>query len=237
MKSEQFTHTIKLRAEHVNYNRSLKLSSLLLFSQEMCIHHTELLGMGRKKTLNKGLLWIINKQVFEINRMPKYDEEITLVTYPGIMLHFFFPRHFKILDSQGKTIIKGATLWSLMNAKSRKIIDPLSHGVKVDGKEDGSELPVMFLTKAPLLTKKQILKADFHNCDLNGHLTNSAYVDFVESLMDTNYLLTHEVCKMEFSFNKEIKLGEEVKVDYGNKDDDYYFTSADFFIHLKYKNK
>ncbi|MCR4698949.1 MAG: hypothetical protein K5762_06265, partial [Bacilli bacterium] len=60
MKFEQFTHTIKLRAEHVNYNRSLKLSSLLLFSQEMCIHHTELLGMGRKKTLDKGLLWIIN---------------------------------------------------------------------------------------------------------------------------------------------------------------------------------
>ena len=61
----------------------MRLSVLMRLFQECCIAHTEELGMGREKTLDRGFLWVINSETIEITRLPEYDEEITLLCRPG----------------------------------------------------------------------------------------------------------------------------------------------------------
>ena len=84
----------------------MRLSVLMRLFQECCIAHTEELGMGRDKTLDRGLLWVVISEMIEIQRMPVYDEEITLVCYPGKTLHYFFPRQLTVLDRNGTEIIR-----------------------------------------------------------------------------------------------------------------------------------
>ena len=73
-----FERTFTIHSRDVTQNRQLRLSAMLGFFQEASISHTENLGMGREKTLDRGLLWIITKQSAEIIRMPRYDETVTL---------------------------------------------------------------------------------------------------------------------------------------------------------------
>lgn len=87
-----YERTLLIRSQHVTCCRRLRLSVLLGFFQEASIAHTEALGMGREKTLDRGLLWIITKQHVDIRRMPEYDEEITIRSWPGEMMHVLFPR-------------------------------------------------------------------------------------------------------------------------------------------------
>ena len=230
----RFEYPVRLRAEHCDPNRKLRLQSLLHFSQEMCIHHTELLGMGRKMTLDKGFLWIINKERFEITRLPEYDEEITLVTYPGEMLHYFFPRYFRILDKSGTVIVKGSILWSLIDKKTRQLIDPIEHGIHIQGQEKPDQLPLMFSTRHPDLQARDTITATFDRCDLNGHLNNASYLDIALEHMPLAVLKEKAIHTIDMSFAKEIPLGESFELTYGSSDNAYYFTSDDFFIRMTY---
>ena len=86
----------KLKSSDVDMNRRLRTPVLFTMLQEAAIAHTEELGMGREKTLDRGLLWIVTMQRAEIARMPGYDEEIVLRSWPGRTLHLIFPRYFSI---------------------------------------------------------------------------------------------------------------------------------------------
>ena len=70
-----YREEILLRSKDVDLFRRLRLSRLFELLQEASIRHTEQLGMGREKTLDKGLLWVVTMQRCEISRMPEYDAE------------------------------------------------------------------------------------------------------------------------------------------------------------------
>ena len=110
---------LKIRSIDVDMYRRLRTSVLLSWIQEAAIAHTEALGMGREKTLDKGLLWIVNMQRIEISRLPVYDEEVLLRSWPGKSMHLLFPRYFELLDRDGKVLVSGSALWSLINENTR----------------------------------------------------------------------------------------------------------------------
>ena len=70
--------TLKLRSRDVDMHRRLRTSELFKLLQEASIRHTEALGMGREKTLDKGILWVLLMQRADITRMPCYDETVVL---------------------------------------------------------------------------------------------------------------------------------------------------------------
>ena len=62
------THT--LLSSDVDASRRLRLSTLFTMLQEASIAHTAALGMGRDKTLDRGLLWIITLQQAAVQWTP-----------------------------------------------------------------------------------------------------------------------------------------------------------------------
>ena len=103
-----YTKTLKLRNADVDQYRRLRPSVLFGMLQEAAIAHTEALGMGREKTLDRGLLWIVALQQVSIRRMPVYDETVTLYSWPGKTMHLFFPRYFRMTDAAGEVLLEGS---------------------------------------------------------------------------------------------------------------------------------
>ena len=66
-----FHFPYRVRDCDVSFNRKLRPSSLFSVMQEASIDHTEALGAGRAKTLDRGFLWVITRQKVEINRLPE----------------------------------------------------------------------------------------------------------------------------------------------------------------------
>ena len=63
-----------LKTAECDPRQEIRLSSLVRLMQEAAIHAVEELGYDHTKTLDRGLLWVIGKQYFQIARMPRYDE-------------------------------------------------------------------------------------------------------------------------------------------------------------------
>ncbi len=132
----------KLKSSDVDMNRRLRTSVLFTMLQEAAIAHTEALGMGREKTLDRGLLWIVTMQRAEIARMPEYDEEIVLRSWPGDSLHLIFPRYFSLTTAAGEPLLKASSLWSLIDANTRSLIFPEKFGIEIPGVRTGDEIPM-----------------------------------------------------------------------------------------------
>ena len=122
--------------------RRLRMSELVRLLEDISIAHTEALGCTRRETLDRGLLWIITRQLVEIDEMPVYDNEITIRGWQGEMMHVFFPRFYELIK-EGMVIIRAQALWSLIDEDTREIIMPEDYGIELPGRPGSDD---MFLT-------------------------------------------------------------------------------------------
>lgn len=229
---------MKLRAGHVDCFRRLRLSMLMGLFQECCIAHTEALGMGREKTLDRGFLWVINSEAIEIRRLPEYDEEITLICYPGKMLHFFFPRQMIVTDKDGCEIIRIGALWSLIDETSRQLIDPEENGILLPGENrQGDIIPALSLPKASLPFIAGSRYASYSLVDINGHLNNTSYLDMASDLIGFEELERSELRSVKCLFRKEIPAGTGFEICWGKENGSYRFQNEFFTLEMDFTEK
>lgn len=230
-----YVRTFKIRADDVTPFQYLRPSCLLRFFQDVSVSHTEELGMPRQYTLDKGLLWVVAKQHIEIKRMPKFDETITVSTYPSKTMHVLFPRTCEVRDEKGETIIKCTSIWALIDIKTRKMVNPNEYGICVPDMSEGREFNIPLSNKIPFdLSEKGEIEASFSFCDLNGHINNTCYLDIAENLMPISFLKEHELKLIDIKYVHEVPLGTKLPVTYGFSNNSYYFVNEAFQLQFGY---
>ncbi len=169
----------KIRSSEADMHRRMKLSALFTQLQEAAIEHTQQLGAGREKTLDKGLLWVVTQQSVSFARMPGYDETLTILSWPGKTMHLFFPRYWQILDERGDIIIEASSLWGLMDAHTRRLTFPEEYGVELPDMSDGTSIPLPARIRAQEAPVVHSFSVPYSYVDLNGHMNNARYFDLV----------------------------------------------------------
>ena len=229
---------MRLKAEHVDCFRRLRLSVLMRLFQECCIAHTEELGMGRAMTLDRGFLWVINAETIEISRLPEYDEEITLLCRPGQTLHFFFLRQMSILDAGGREIVRVGALWSLIDTGSRQLIDPGENGILINGENrPGDILPPLSLKERETVNTIPTREASYSLVDINGHVNNAGYMDIVLDSFSFAELEKLKFKTVRCLFRKEIPAGTRFEVRWGCQDALCWFRNEYFVIEIETYDK
>lgn len=231
----ELTYQEKILTEHCDPKKDLRLSSLLRLVQEASIRSVEELGYPREKTLDRGILWVVGKQRFEISRLPVYDEEIQVLTYPGKKMHLFFERHTFLSDKQGNPLVKCNAIWALIDMNKRSIVNPSAYGIDIPEDHFEGELPFPAGFRMEKEGEGATIEAKWSVCDLNGHLNNAAYLDIVEDLIPIEFLKSHRCKAIDISYKKEIPLGEKVAIRYVYDAPFYYFESDHFSLRLEYE--
>lgn len=200
-----------IQSSDVDMFRRLRVSKLFEFMQEAAIHHTEALGAGRAKTLDRGFLWVVTMQHAEINRLPEYDEKVKLISWPGITMSVMFPRYYELVSDSGELLARGSALWMLMDMVERDMVFPDEEGIEIEGCVTGREYPLPKPLK-PIETDKNVdFTVPFSYSDINGHLTNTKYFDIAEDMTSLSALgRTPKYVFAEYS--GEARFGETVDI-------------------------
>ena len=184
MDNSLYEKKILIRSEQVDMTRKLRMSELFRIMEEASIAHTEELGCTREKTLDRGLLWIITRQEADIDEMPCYDEEITVRSWQGDMMHVFFPRFYEI-EKDGRVIIRGRALWMLLDEESREMIMPEDYDIFIPGRQGSEDMmlpPVVMPKSAESIYEKELVTR-FSQVDINGHMNNTRYFDILDDAL------------------------------------------------------
>lgn len=251
---------ILIRSEQVDMTRKLRMSELFRLMEEASIAHTEALGCTREKTLDRGLLWIITRQQAEIEEMPAYDEEITVRSWQGDMMHVFFPRFYEI-ERAGKVIVRGEALWMLIDEESRQMIMPEDYDIFILGRPGSDDMMLPPVNKpkgsdsegnSPMYSQDLVTR--FSQVDINGHMNNTRYFDIIDDALyamrnhttaesgdddaEAKWICPHLV---RANYLSELRAGDRFRLaGYRGEDGTLFFEGADedrvkFRVALSYK--
>ena len=203
----------RILASDVGPNRLLRPSRLFTFLQEAAIAHTEALGFGREKTLDRGLLWVVTLQEARITRLPEYDAHIVLSSVPGEMMHAFYPRYYQLSLSSGEPLLTASALWMLMEAKTRTMVFPEKSGVAIPA---GNAAWETFLPTPPALPAGDAIRpfqAPYSSLDINGHMNNASFLDLAVDL-SPEALLHRPLRGIRAEYSGEVKADEAISLKY-----------------------
>lgn len=206
----------------------LSIPSLFRILQTVATNGAEAIGAGKSETTDKGYLWVLTRMDVEINRMPLFLEHIKVYTYPGKLLGFFYFRHFYAEDGKGNLLFRVSSSWALLEEKTRKIVmrPPFSFSFPQEAQE--GELPRPDKLRAPEegYDQQSKRKVTYSMCDLNGHLNNTRYMEFIVDCKTRDFYKSHTPASILINFEKEIVEQEEVDVCLSQEGEDSFFIAG-----------
>lgn len=206
---------MKIPFDMADMNGHIKLPDVILLSLQVSGLQSIDLGISDKDMLERyNLVWIITDYDIDVIRLPKFGEEMTIETEALSYNRLFCYRRFTIYDEAGNAIINMLATFVLMDRDSRKV-----HAVEpkiVAPYEAEFSKKLIRGPKYPEL--KDSTSKDYHvrfyDLDMNGHVNNSKYLDWIFEVMGADFLMEHIPRKIHLKYVKEVRPGGQITSSY-----------------------
>ena len=212
MYSEKFT----VLSTDINSNLEIRLSALLRYMQDVATEHANRINTGHKQLLSQGKIWVVVRTDIKINRLPKVDEEFIVSTHPGEVTSFTFPRYFEVYDTHHHLLVSVSSIWVIIDYESRRIILKPFGDRKLPFDVDKDDLPLPEKIKESASIKVDERKARYSETDMNGHINNTHYFDYVLDTYNAEFFKKNRISFFSINYDKEILDGDNIEL-FSNK--------------------
>lgn len=197
----------------VDFMKKLKLSAAFNFFQEIAGLHSDELGIGFN-TIQKecGVAWILIRIRMDIIKYPMWNDEIILETWPQIPRKFDFDRDFIIKDMQGSIIARAVSTWVIVDIKNRSLkkseVIATDYPPIIKERAIDCILGKLRPSGEPEVTYKRVIGCS--DIDMNGHLNNSKYIDFIMDCFTMDELKRYHAKSIQVNYMSEALPGDTV---------------------------
>ncbi len=207
-----YQETMVLRTRDCDFNGSWRFSAILEAMQEVAGDQCERDGIGRNTLVKKGVVWVLVRMEVRMDRFPKIGEKVTMLTVPKVPRHKLFPRFYVISDEGGNQIGMASSLWMLMDLKTREAVSETEYGIEVEGPKDWKAPMGMPASLFNVEGESQSLVYSpvYTELDVNRHVNNTKYADWVCNMMGPEVMEKKEVARMILDYNAEVLPGQQV---------------------------
>lgn len=185
-------------------------------------------SIGRDIMGEEQLAWIIIQYEFEITRLPRAEETITIETEVGEYTKLFAKRFFTIYDENENVLLTIETLFSTFNVEKRKLGRIPSELFKnIDGLEQVKRIKRQ---PAPERVAEVVGAKDYYvryfDIDSNQHVNNSHYIEWSLDVLGSKFLQHHDITYANIKFEKEVHYGDTVLSEYSLIEEDEVIKTA-----------
>ena len=199
---------MKIPFDMADMNGHIKLPDVILLSLQVSGMQSIELGVSDKTILEDyNLVWIITEYDIEVVRLPRFAEEITIETEALSYNRLFCYRRFTIYDEAGQEIIRMLATFVLMDRDSRKV-----HAVEPEIVAPyQSDFDKKLIRGPKYESLDEPISKDYHvrfyDLDMNGHVNNSKYLDWIFEVMGADFLTQYIPKKINLKYVKEVRPG------------------------------
>ena len=200
-----------LRTNDFDCRRKLMPSAVLDLFQNAAGRHAYELGVGFDAMLQKDVLWVIVRVRFQILRTPPLYSRVKITTWPLPPTRASCRRDYVIEDEGGQTVVKGTSEWVFMHSTERKLLPatdiyPLDEFCDTLALEDKTSKLRDFEPEGQPFD----LTAGFCDLDMNGHVNNTKYANFVLDAVPLRE--DEEIEFFQLDYRKEVRAGEKLSL-------------------------
>ncbi|MGT2907165.1 acyl-ACP thioesterase domain-containing protein [Streptococcus dentiloxodontae] len=208
-KTFKMTYQVPFYETDVNHN--VKLSTLLSVALQVSSKQSEELGNADDyvyKTYN--LVWVITDYDITIDRLPVYNEIVTIETEAVAYNKLFCYRDFYIYGEKGDKIMTIGSTFVLMDYDTRKVAEVPDD--LVAPYESDKIKKILRGPKYKLLENAEhtFYHVRYFDLDMNGHVNNSKYLEWMLDVFELDFLTNYIPKKIHLKYVKEIHHGNDI---------------------------
>lgn len=209
-------YSFKVRSYECGADGFASLPAVCNYLQEAASLNAEELGFSKSNFDAQGenISWVLTRLAVKMIRYPKWEEEVKVITFPRGGRKIVAWRDFEIKAANGETIALATSEWMLIDLKTRKIVSiPESVLLACEFGTESVLGPEPFTARLKFpadvnVEKMGPYKAQYSHIDLNGHVNN---VHYIEWLLEP--LKAARPSSLEIVFRSETLAGDEVSVE------------------------
>lgn len=211
----QLTQQVTLRAFESDFSGGLwKPSGILVRMQEIAEDHAIALGYGRRDMVDvSGMVWMLTRLHLEMKKYPKIAQDIVIKTWHGKVERLTFPRYFSFEYPNGEELGCATSDWVLFRLWDRKLMRP-SAIPPTD--VDESLLPPARSPERIRLPEQmnlaEVRRVRYSDTDMNEHLNNAKYADWICDLFPTQKLLEQRLSELDITYSAEAAVDQEIEL-------------------------
>ena len=186
---------------------------LCRYMQESACHHAENLRVGYSKLKKKNLMWVLAQQFLQIVRLPQWGEQIEVHTWPSGRDRVSYFRDFRIIDQKERIISAATTRWYALDVKSRRPqnIDDL-FDYDFDSIDQAVSHQLIKIEPSEDVEKCQEFQVLYSNLDVNGHVNNTSYIQWILDCFSLDFRKTHILKEIEINYLAEASYNDRIIV-------------------------
>jgi len=218
-----FKNQLIVNSFECDINRQWKPASFFQHLTETAGRHADQLGCGFETMFARNLFWVHSRMKIQFYRFPVDGEKITITTWPKtIQQKLFFIRDYQIHSEKDELLAAASSAWLIIDASSRRMVPPASTNLNLPTYTDRVALdePLEKLSVGDGGEPCLNITAGYSAVDMQGHVNNSRYVEWVCDSFPMEEFQTHTLDWMQVNYDNEIRPGEMVTITRHNPDGD-----------------
>jgi acyl-ACP thioesterase len=168
---------------------NIKIVSLMHHLQEVAAGHAEELGLGFDRLNQINGYWVLSNLRIEIARLPKWNEEVTIKTWPSGYTRTVATREFVGKDQSGCELFRAGSEWMVMNKETNRLKNLEPHS----GYSEAGRVYV-----------------PYSSIDLNGHVNNTEYVRWGIDALRRAFKFKGNIRSVQATYLSEVFEGDEL---------------------------
>ena len=179
--------------------------------QETAALHAEQLGVGFERLREMNGYWVLSNFRMEITQLPKWNDRITIRTWPSGYNRVIASREFVGKDRNNRESFKAGSEWMILDKQRNrpKNLFRLDLDLPRTGEKALSE-KLSRLQRRNGYQDVDRVRVPYSSIDLNGHVNNTEYVRWGFDALRRAFMAEGDVRYMQVSYLSEVFEGDEL---------------------------
>ena len=208
----RYTKEFTISSFDVDAKKQASLQAILRYMQEIAALHAEDMKLGFHDMMKEKRAWVLAQLLVRLEKYPRFRDVITIKTWSNGPDGRYALRDFEINDAHGETVAKASSTWFVVDTEEMKIcrLESYFQGYRYEninyalGRKPGRIKPF------EVGDRETEFSANYSDLDINGHLNNVRYVDYMLDIFPAEFRLAHDIREIEMNFLKEAKIGDQL---------------------------
>ena len=213
MKDVVFRKEYEVKSYDTNTSGNLSLKSLFSYLQDIAGAHASVLHFGRDDLLKEKRFWVLSRIICRIEKIPLWNDIITIETWPKGIEGVFAIRKFRILNSDGDAIGEASSSWIILDSGSRRPVRPGENLAQYSTNSPAEGFSCPTAGKVNTTTqdayRSPLRKVRYSDLDINMHVNNANYISWVLDSYPLDFLQDNIPVEVEVNYLSEATAGDE----------------------------
>ena len=202
-------------------NARMKPSNILREAQQIALEHCAELGFDSAAMMAHKRMFVLAKLRMDVQRMPLQGEWVKVRTCAHAPKRLVYQRVTTFETAEGEVLVTVDSRWTMLDTQTwritRETLPELEEKMLPVQEFEDIRIPAMEYTD-----EKPSVNVRYTMLDINHHVNNAVYADWVQDALEAEMLGGQQVKSMQLLYHREAKAGSVVRIYHALADGVHY---------------